>query len=534
MTNKNLIVENRFGNYAEILTDFDYGSFKYTWSKNEERQLEFTAYRTNRNYDVFDMLVNEAYLKFEGQYFVIKSTALKHDNQIVSCEVTAKHIFMETQNWYVNKDITDESLNSEVGAEEEDDNSNSEDTEEEQTGNLYTLKQYLDFGFKDNPLGYTYEIIGDFPNRGAVDELGNKNLLEYITAGAEIFGYIYFADNKHIKFYTEDEFYQQSDVVLYYKANTEDTSAIITTTDLKTFARGYGRKKTKTETKNYNPIKPKNLKLSGTYSKEGNWWTATVGGYYEKTFDCKWGNEVLIWANKQASLGGKVDIYLDGEKIGSFKQYKKTVKTDQIVVARNLEKGKHTFRAVFRGGESGVDYRGKSPRMYIGTERTTILNLTAVPKGKDLYHTYAEYKSPNYEAFGHMEAATIFSKDITSKKDLEKLLQESIIDTPTVELSTSYIGYDEINENNTMRFVHKFLKFNDDLKVIKIVKSHPYTNTPSEIEFSNAKDDMVSIQKRMVQRINNANSSIAYGGLDVDTIGYQGYSDVMGSVFIDE
>ena len=199
MTNKNLIVENRFGNYAEILTDIDLSSFKYTYSKNEERQLEFTAYRTNRNYDVFDMLVNEAYLKFEGQYFVIKSTALKHDNQVVSCEVTAKHIFMETQNWYVNKDITDESLNSEVGAEEEDDNSNSEDTEEEQTGNLYTLKQYLDFGFKDNPLGYTYEIIGEFSNRGAVDELGNKNLLEYITAGAEIFGYIYFADNKHIK-----------------------------------------------------------------------------------------------------------------------------------------------------------------------------------------------------------------------------------------------------------------------------------------------------------------------------------------------
>ena len=531
--NKNLVVMNRFGNYAEILTDFDYGSFKYEWSKNEERQLTFTAYRTNRNYDVFDMLVNEAYILWEQQYFVIKSTALKHDNQVVSCEVTAKHIFMESQNWYVNKDITDETLNSEVGAEEVD-NVEDDSEGEEQSGNLYTLEQYLEFGFKDNTLGYTYEIIGEFSNRGAVDELGNKNLLEYISSGAELFGYIYFADNKHIKFYTEDEFYQQSDVVLYYKANTEDTSATITTTDLKTFARGYGKKKTKTETKNYSPIKPKNLKISGTASKEGTWWISTVGGYFEKKFTCKWGNEVLIWANKKASLGGKVDIYLDGDKVGSFKQYRKTVKTDQIVVARNLEKGEHTFKAVFRGGQSGVDYKNKNPRMYIGTERTTVLNLTAVPKGKDLYHTYAEYKSPNYEAFGHMEAATIFSKDITSKKDLEKLLQESIVDTPTVELSTSYIGYDEINENNTMRFVHKFLKFNDDLKVIKIVKSHPYTNTPSEIEFSNAKDDMVSIQKRMVQRINNVNSSIAYGGLDVDTIGYDGYSDVLGSVFVDE
>lgn len=530
--NKNLVVMNRFGNYAEILMDFDYGSFKYEWSKNEERQLTFTAYRTNRNYDVFDMLVNEAYLIWEGQKFVIKSTSLKHDNQTVSCEVVAKHIFMEFQNYYVNKDISDETLNSEIDAEETD--TSESDTEEEQSGNLYTLDQYLKFAFNDNPLGYTYEIVGDFPNRGAVDELGNKNGLEYITAGAEIFGYIYFADNKHIKFYTEDEFYELSDVVLYYTANTQDTSAVITTTDLKTFAKGYGRKKTKTETKNYSPIKPKNLKISGTSSKEGTWWISTVGGYFEKTFTCKWGDEVLVWANKKASLGGKVDIYLDGEKVGSFKQYRKTVRTDQIVIARNLEKGEHTFKAVFRGAQDGVDYKGKTPRMYIGTERTTVLNLTAILKGKDLYHTYAEYKSPNYQAFGHMEAATIFSKDITSKKDLEILLKESIVDTPTVELSTSYIGYDEINENNTMRFVHKFLKFNDDLKVIKIVKYHPYTNTPSEIEFSNAKDDMISIQKRMVQRINNANSSIAYGGLDVDTIGYDGYTDVLGSVFVDE
>ena len=532
---KNLVVMNRFGNYAEILTDYDYGSFKYEYSKNEERQLTLTAYRTNLNYDVFDMLVNEAYLVWEGQKFVIKSTALKHDNQVVSCEITAKHIFMEFQNHYVNKDIEQEVLNEDVGAEEVDDTDDSEDTgEQEQTGNLYTIQQYLEFGFKDNPLGYTYEIIGNFPNRGAVDELGNKNGLEYITAGAELFGYIYFADNKHIKFYTEEEFYELSDVVLYYRANTQDAAATITTTDLKTFARGYGRKKTKTETKNYNPIKPKNLKLNGKFTKEGTWWTSEVGGYYEKTFDCKWGSETLIWTNKQASLGGSVDVYLDGYKIGNFKQYRKTSKTNSVVIAKNLEKGNHTLKVIFKGPIDGVDYKGKSPRMYLGTERTTMLNLTAVPKGKDLYHAYAEVKSPNYDAFGHMEAQTIFSKDVTSQKDLEELLRESLVDTPTVELSTDYLGYDQINENNTLHFVHKFLHFNDDLKVVKLTKYHPYTNTPSEIEFSNAKEDMVSIQKRMIQRINNANSSIAYGGLDTDNIGYAGYSDVIGSVFIDD
>lgn len=525
-----LIVQNRFGNFAEILTDFDLGSFKYEYSKNDERQISFTAYRTNLNYDIFDMLVNEAYLIWEGQYYVIKSTALNHDNQIVSNEIVAKHIFMEFQNYYVDKDISEETMNEEIGMDE--DNSTNDSSEE--MGNLYTLNQYLDFAFKDNPLGYTYEIVGDFPDRGVVDELGNKNGLEYITEGADIFGYIYFADNKHIKFYTEEEFYEQSDLVLYYKANTQDTSATITTTDLKTFARGYGRKKTKTETKNYNPIKTPDMKINGTASKEGTWWVSTVGGGFEKTFTCKWGNETLIWAHKQYSLGGEFDVYLDGKKIGSFSAYRKTAKTNKVVIARNLDKGEHTFKVVLRGPKAGINYKGKPPRVYIGTEKTTVLNLTSIPIGKDLYHTYCEYKSPNYETFGHMSGATIYSKDITTKEDLEKLLKESINDIPTVELSTQYIGYDEVQENSLLHFVHKFLKFNDDLKVVKLTKYHPQTNTPCEIEFSNAKEDMASIQRKMVRRINNANSSIAYGGLDVDTIGYDGYSDVIGSVLVDD
>lgn len=42
--------------------------------------------------------------------------------------------------------------------------------------------------------------------------------------------------------------------VIRYKYNTDEVSASVTTTELKTFIRGYG-KKTSKETKNYNPIK---------------------------------------------------------------------------------------------------------------------------------------------------------------------------------------------------------------------------------------------------------------------------------------
>ena len=42
--------------------------------------------------------------------------------------------------------------------------------------------------------------------------------------------------------------------------------------------------------------------------------------------------------------------------------------------------------------------------MYVGTSKSSVLNLTAVLKGKDIYHVYAEYKSPYYKQYGKSEA----------------------------------------------------------------------------------------------------------------------------------
>src|SRR5699024_11256398 len=85
-------------------------------------------------------------------------------------------------------------------------------------------------------------------------------------------------------------------------------------------------------------------------------------------------------------------------------------------------------------------------------------------------------------------------------------------DYPTVELSTSYYGFEDIYENDEIRFVHKPLNFNVDLQVVKITKKHPSINEPATIEFSNESPDMAKIQQRINERMNNANSSIAFGG----------------------
>src|SRR5699024_8951950 len=142
-----------------------YGSFKYEYSKNDERSISFTAYKTNKTGDIFDSIVNEMIVVYEGQQYVIKSTDVKYDGAMVSVDVIAKHIYMEFQNHYIQKDIEDEEMNNEVSEEETSESDTGSGEEEKPT---MTLEQYLEFGFEGNKLGFSYEIRGKFSQRVAI------------------------------------------------------------------------------------------------------------------------------------------------------------------------------------------------------------------------------------------------------------------------------------------------------------------------------------------------------------------------------
>jgi len=512
-----IIVQDRKGTQGEILTDFDPSSFKYEYEKNNERSITFTAYKTNVNADVFNMLQNEAIVIWKGQQYVIKQTSIKSDNLMLTVEVTAKHIFMEFQNHYILKDLENEEMNS-------------EESDEEKPS--YTLEEYIRFGFNDNVLGFTYEIIGEFKNRVVIDELGNQNGMEYLTNGAELFDYIYFADNKKIYIYSHDKFYKMSDEVIRYKYNTDEVSATITTTDLKTYIRGYGKKKTSKETKNYSPIKTPQMTFNGNFIKKGTWRTENVGDSFEIDFQCKWGNETLVYNMKKGSVGGVLAIYVDGDWVGNFETFARTATTERIVLRKNLIKGEHTFKAVFRGAIPGMNYKKHIPTGYVGTEKQNILNLTAVLKGEDLYYYNSEYKSPNYSIFGHAEAPTIFDDNVLDKTELTEKLKGEIQDEPTVELSTNYLGFEQIHENNIVHFIHEPLGFNTDLKVVKITEPHPLVNEPIDVEFSNAKQDIISIQQKINKRIKQINKPSKLTISNASSIGLD--YDIVGSVTVDE
>ena len=68
---------------------------------------------------------------------------------------------------------------------------------------------------------------------------------------------------------------------MIYKYNSSEVQATITTTDVKTYIQGFG-KKNKGRNKNYNPMKPKDLNYSGAFIKDGTWRTESIGDNYTK------------------------------------------------------------------------------------------------------------------------------------------------------------------------------------------------------------------------------------------------------------
>ena len=335
-----------------------------------------------------------------------------------------------------------------------------------------------------------------------------------------------------------------ADMPLIYKYNSSEVQATVSTMDVRTYIQGYGKKKTKAETKNYKPMKPKDLGYSGTFIKNGTWRTDVKGASYTKTFNCKWGNETLEWTLKKMTKGGLLDVYLDDELVGQYECYSKSATSEKIVIARNLSKGTHTFKAVFKGAKPGIDYKKSKPCMYVGTEKSTVLNLTAVLKGSDVYHAYAEYKSPNIDAFGFSEAPTVFDDNALDKGELLKKIKSELNDQPTVEVSTNYlgsveekhyIGHDDIKENNTIRFIHQPLGYNLDLKVVKLTVPHPLVNEPIEVDFSNSPTDIIKIQQGINRNIKKVNNLVKGGSLGGSSFTMPKLaSDSIGSVLVDE
>src|SRR5699024_6782540 len=130
----NLILTNPSRTVAEVLIDFDLSSFKYENEDNNSRSISLTAFKTNLNSDIYDMVQYQSILLLRRHEYVIKTTDPKSDNITLINDIVAHHIMYEFQNHYLDKGLESEERRN-------------EDDEELPTP-TWTLEQYLNFGFK--------------------------------------------------------------------------------------------------------------------------------------------------------------------------------------------------------------------------------------------------------------------------------------------------------------------------------------------------------------------------------------------------
>src|SRR5699024_11002776 len=171
------------------------------------------------------MIQNENILTWMGQDYIIKTTNPKSNNVTLLNDVFATHIMYEFQGHYVPKKEEDNNENESsvikmylkdflefifkgnkqgfkyfIHGDFKDKNKNNE--KDFSFIKMY-LKYFLEFIFKGNKQGFKYFIHGDFKDKKTIESLGDKNGIEALNEGAEIFNFIYYADNKDIHIYDE-------------------------------------------------------------------------------------------------------------------------------------------------------------------------------------------------------------------------------------------------------------------------------------------------------------------------------------------
>lgn len=173
-----LLVRGKNSAYTEPLNYFPNGSFYEHWQENSVWELVFTA--VDDNSVAFADLNSEASIFWQNQEFIVKQCVSDYNNGLITKEITASHVMYECSRF------RQHSI---------------------KTGTLtYSVNDVLNFIFGNNPLGFSYEVNGNFTNQQITD-LGNCSGQDGLSKIVETWpDAIIYADNRHIKVFQHDAF----------------------------------------------------------------------------------------------------------------------------------------------------------------------------------------------------------------------------------------------------------------------------------------------------------------------------------------
>ena len=245
---------------TEPLNCIDPDSFYVDWEVNSAWSIQFTA-RDDGSF-AYSMLDAQASLFFDGQEYIIKQAEPDASGKVNTIDVVATHVYFELSRirkykTYIDPTDADKQTDVKVYGSTQNDNNNSgddsgndddpnaqktettttegntttkttvtktdetkEDSDENQVE--YHIEDVLKHWIDGNQLGFSYQVIGDFPT-ARLEELADGSGTDMLSKITEAWpNAIVYPDNKNIRVYAQDQFYKDYGNRLDYEYNTTE------------------------------------------------------------------------------------------------------------------------------------------------------------------------------------------------------------------------------------------------------------------------------------------------------------------------
>lgn len=246
---------------VEPLNCIDPDSFYVDWEINSAWSIQFTAH-DDKSF-AYSMLDAQASLFFDGQEYIIKQAEPDASGKVNTIDVVATHVYFELSRirkykTYIDPADADKQTDVKVyGSTQQDDDSSggddsgndddpnvqktvtsttngntttkttvtkTDETKEDSDENQieYHIEDVLKHWLDGNQLGFSYQVIGDFPT-ARLEELADGSGTDMLSKITEAWpNAVIYPDNCNIRIYTQDQFYKDHENRLDYEHNTTE------------------------------------------------------------------------------------------------------------------------------------------------------------------------------------------------------------------------------------------------------------------------------------------------------------------------
>lgn len=210
-----LIIQGVHSAYKEPLKSVLFNTFNVQFEKNNQLNINFNAYDDNSI--AFSMLSIESSVFWDDQEYIIKQITPDYSSGISTIQVTAIHVGYEIGR------IRQRTI---------------------KAGTLtYSINDVLDFVFKENKLGFTWQVIGNF-DKQQITDLGNCSGTDALSTIMEQWPTaVFWPDNKCIRIYEHDTLAKNIGNRIDYLNNTKEIQLSFDSTSIVNQAMCYGKQK---------------------------------------------------------------------------------------------------------------------------------------------------------------------------------------------------------------------------------------------------------------------------------------------------